>query len=53
MEVIEKTKCVNLCDPVTLDGVDALSGETLSAHPVRVGKTRLIDNGVLGKAVTQ
>jgi len=41
---------VSLCDPVTLDDVDTLAGETLLALAVRVGKTRLIDNGVLGKA---
>ena len=40
---------VNLCDPVTLEDVDALSGETLLALAVRVGNTRLIDNCVLGK----
>ncbi len=40
---------VNLCDPVTLDGVDTLTDETLLALAVRVGKTRLIDNCVLGK----
>ncbi len=41
---------VNLCDPFTLDGVDTLTGETLLALAVKVGKTRLIDNCVLGKA---
>ncbi|MBP1742291.1 MAG: pantoate--beta-alanine ligase [Deltaproteobacteria bacterium] len=41
---------INLCDPVTLDDVDTLRGETLLALAVRVGKTRLIDNCVLGKA---
>jgi len=41
---------VSLCDPVTLDDVDTVTGETLLALAVRVGKTRLIDNGVLGKA---
>jgi len=41
---------VNLCDPFTLDDVDTLTGETLLALAVRVGKTRLIDNCVLGKA---
>jgi pantoate--beta-alanine ligase len=40
---------VNLCDPVTLDDVDTLKGETLLALAVRVGKTRLIDNCVLGE----
>ena len=41
---------VNLCDPFTLDDVDTLIGETLLALAVRIGKTRLIDNCVLGKA---
>jgi len=41
---------VNLCDPFTLDDVDTLTGETLLALAVRIGKTRLIDNCVLGKA---
>jgi pantoate--beta-alanine ligase len=44
---------INLCDPVTLDDVDSLKGETLLALAVRVGKTRLIDNRVLGKAEVQ
>ena len=42
---------VSLCDPVTLDDVETLAGETLLALAVRVGKTRLIDNCVMGKAV--
>jgi pantoate--beta-alanine ligase len=41
---------VNLCDPFTLDDVDNLTGETRLALAVKVGKTRLIDNCVLGKA---
>ena len=41
---------VSFADPVTLDDVDTLEGETLLALAVRVGKTRLIDNCVLGKA---
>ena len=40
---------VSLTDPVTLDDVDTLAGETLLALAVRVGKTRLIDNCVLRK----
>ena len=40
---------VTLCDPVTLEDVDTLKDETLLALAVRVGKTRLIDNRVLGK----
>ena len=44
---------VSLTDPVTLDDVDTLTGETLLALAVRVGKTRLTDNCVLGKAEMQ
>ena len=44
---------VSLTDPVTLDDVDTLAGETLLALAVRVGKTRLTDNCVLGKAEMQ
>ena len=44
---------INLCDPVTLDDVDTLEGETLLALAVRVGKTQLTDNCVLGKAEMQ
>jgi pantoate--beta-alanine ligase len=42
---------VALCDPVTLDDLDVLEEEALLALAVRVGKTRLIDNGLLRKAV--
>lgn len=38
---------VSLCDPVTLAPVERLESETLLALAVRVGKTRLIDNGIL------
>ncbi len=41
---------IHLCDPVTLEDVETLKGETLLALAVRVGKTRLIDNCLLGKA---
>ena len=40
---------IALCDPITLDDVNALSEGTLMALAVRVGKTRLIDNGRLKK----
>jgi len=40
---------VSLCDPVTLEDVASLKGETLLALAVRVGKTRLIDNGLLNR----
>ena len=38
---------VSVCDPVTLDPVETMRGETLVALAVRVGKTRLIDNRIL------
>ena len=44
-----KIDYVNLCDSVTLDDVEALSEDTLLALAVYVGKTRLIDNRVLGR----
>ena len=40
---------VTVCDPVTLEEVETLTGETLIALAVRVGKTRLIDNCLLGR----
>jgi pantoate--beta-alanine ligase len=40
---------VALCDPATLEDVEVLQSETLLALAVRVGKTRLIDNCLLGK----
>jgi pantoate--beta-alanine ligase len=41
---------VTLCDPVSLEDVERIEGESLLALAVRIGKTRLIDNGILGKA---
>ena len=38
---------VNLCDPVTMEDVETLEGETLLALAVKVGNTRLIDNCLL------
>jgi len=40
---------VALSDPVTLDDVARVEGETLLALAVRVGKTRLIDNCRVGR----
>ncbi|WP_028315813.1 pantoate--beta-alanine ligase [Desulfatibacillum aliphaticivorans] len=36
-----------LCDPATLDDVEAIAGPTLMALAVKIGSTRLIDNKVL------
>ena len=41
---------VTLCHPVTLEDVETLEPETLLALAVKVGKTRLIDNCLLGEA---
>jgi pantoate--beta-alanine ligase len=40
---------VNVCDPVSLEDAGKIEGEALLALAVRVGKTRLIDNCILGK----
>jgi len=40
---------ITLCDPITLEDVNTLTDGTLMALAVRVGKTRLIDNGRLKK----
>ncbi len=39
---------VALCDPVTLEDVAEIEGETLLALAVRIGKARLIDNCIVG-----
>jgi pantoate--beta-alanine ligase len=41
---------VSLCDPVTLEDVETVRAEILLAMAVKVGKTRLIDNGLLNEA---
>ncbi len=40
---------INLCHPFSLEELDTLEEETLLALAVKVGKTRLIDNTVIGK----
>lgn len=40
---------INLCHPFSLEDLDIIAGETLLALAVKVGKTRLIDNAVIGK----
>jgi pantoate--beta-alanine ligase len=42
---------VNLCDPVSMEDVESVEGETLLALAVRVGETRLIDNCLLSRSV--
>lgn len=39
---------LHFCDPRTLEDLDELNGECLLALAVKVGKTRLIDNCLLG-----
>ncbi|MFH1076292.1 MAG: pantoate--beta-alanine ligase [Pseudomonadota bacterium] len=39
---------ISLCDPETLEDVDEVGRKTLMALAVYVGKTRLIDNAILG-----
>jgi pantoate--beta-alanine ligase len=41
---------VSLCHPATLEDMDILGEQALLALAVRVGKTRLIDNCLLGRA---
>lgn len=38
---------IELCDPVTIDSVDVINGETLMALAVNLSGIRLIDNTVL------
>jgi pantoate--beta-alanine ligase len=40
---------VKLCDPVTLEDLETVAEETLLALAVKVGRTRLIDNGLLAR----
>lgn len=40
---------VKICDTATLEDVEDIRGEVVMALAVRVGKTRLIDNSVLGE----
>ncbi len=43
-----KLDYINLCHPVTLEDAKTIEGETLLALAVWVGKTRLIDNRLIG-----
>jgi pantoate--beta-alanine ligase len=40
---------IKVCDAATLEDVDEIQGEVVMALAVKVGKTRLIDNSVLGE----
>lgn len=48
-EAYAAVEYVELCDRETLESVEQASDETLMALAVRIGKTRLIDNMILGK----
>jgi pantoate--beta-alanine ligase len=37
---------VSICNPHTLEETDTVAGENLIAIAVKIGKTRLIDNGL-------
>ena len=39
---------VTICDPITMEDIDTLEEQSLVALAVRVGKTRLIDNALMG-----
>ena len=40
---------VTICDPITMEDIDTLEDQSLVALAVRVGKTRLIDNALIGE----
>ena len=40
---------IKICDALTLEDVEDIQGEAVMALAVKVGKTRLIDNSVLGE----
>ena len=40
---------IKICDTATLEDVNEIKGEVVMALAVKVGKTRLIDNSVLGE----
>ncbi|HQF84144.1 MAG: pantoate--beta-alanine ligase [Syntrophaceae bacterium] len=46
-----KIDYIKICDTATLEDVNRIDSEAVMALAVRVGKTRLIDNSVLGEEV--
>jgi pantoate--beta-alanine ligase len=42
-----KMEYIALCDPVTLEDVETIEGETLLALAAKIGKARLIDNCII------
>jgi pantoate--beta-alanine ligase len=47
-EPLARIDYVEIVDPSSLEGVERIDGEALVALAVYVGKTRLIDNTILG-----
>jgi pantoate--beta-alanine ligase len=47
-EELARIDYVSVADPVTLDELDEITGKALISMAVKFGKTRLIDNVVLG-----
>jgi pantoate--beta-alanine ligase len=48
-EPLARIDYVSIADPDTLQELDRVQGRTLVSMAVRIGKTRLIDNTVLGE----
>ena len=46
-EPLARVEYVSLCDPCSLEELEAIDGEALFALAVRIGKARLIDNTLL------
>jgi pantothenate synthetase len=42
---------IGFCHPETLEDIDYITDEALLALAVKVGKTRLIDNGLINKGI--
>jgi pantoate--beta-alanine ligase len=45
--LVTEIEYITLCDPVTLEDVETIEGETLLALAVKIGKARLIDNCII------
>ncbi len=44
-----KVQYISIADPVTLQEIDCIESQSLISMAVYIGKTRLIDNTILGK----
>jgi len=47
---LTKIDYINICHPITLDEIESVDGESILALAVKIGKTRLIDNCLIGRA---